>query len=130
MYSVSRTVPRAFSGLRSQVTSQAITVTGVFLLTIGGVVHFDRAQLVRRPAPARRLSPSAPRAPPPAAPPPPPRPPGARARAARGSPPRGGSSPSPRPPAAPRGPPPAPPPRRGGAGGSRRPGRAPPTVPR
>jgi len=51
MYAVSRTVPRAFPRLRSEAVSQAITVTGVFLLTIGGVVHFDRAELVRRAVP-------------------------------------------------------------------------------
>jgi hypothetical protein len=37
--------------MRVEVASLAVTVTGVFLLTIGGVVHFDRAELVRRAVP-------------------------------------------------------------------------------
>ncbi|MDB5067994.1 MAG: hypothetical protein JWM18_4428 [Chloroflexi bacterium] len=51
MSSVGRTVPRATAGMRVEVASLAVTVTGVFLLTIGGVVHFDRAELVRRAVP-------------------------------------------------------------------------------
>ncbi len=51
MYSAGRTVPKATAGLRTEVASLAATVTGVFLLTIGGVVHFDRAELVRRAVP-------------------------------------------------------------------------------
>jgi hypothetical protein len=51
MHSVGRTVPRATAGMRVEVAPLAVTVTGVFLLTIAGAVHFDRAELVRRAVP-------------------------------------------------------------------------------
>jgi hypothetical protein len=51
MSSTGRTVPRATAGMRVEVASLAVTVTGVFLLTIVGAVHFDRAELVRRAVP-------------------------------------------------------------------------------
>jgi hypothetical protein len=51
MQSVSRTVPRAGARLRTEVASMAVTVAGVSMLTIGGVVHLDRAELVRRAVP-------------------------------------------------------------------------------
>lgn len=44
-------VPRATAGMRVEAASRVVTVAGVFLLTIGGVVHFDRAELVRRTVP-------------------------------------------------------------------------------
>jgi hypothetical protein len=37
--------------LRWAVASPALTVAGIFLLTIGGTVHFDRAELVHRVVP-------------------------------------------------------------------------------
>ncbi len=51
MQSIGRAIPREVTGLRAEVGSMAVTVAGVFLLTIGGVVHFDRAELVRRVVP-------------------------------------------------------------------------------
>lgn len=41
MSSITSAVPRATSGLRTEVASQAVTVAGSVLLTIGGVIHFD-----------------------------------------------------------------------------------------
>lgn len=51
MTSAGSTIPKPTAGMRVEVASLAVTVAGVFLLTIGGVVHFDRAELVRRAVP-------------------------------------------------------------------------------
>jgi hypothetical protein len=41
MSAITRAVPRARIGLRAEVASQAVTVGGVCLLTVGGAIHFD-----------------------------------------------------------------------------------------
>ena len=41
MSTVTGAVPRTRQGLRVEVASQAVTVAGTVLLTIGGVVHFN-----------------------------------------------------------------------------------------
>jgi hypothetical protein len=51
MSSAGSTVPRATAGTRVEVASRAVTVAGAVLLTIGGAVHFDRAEMVRRAVP-------------------------------------------------------------------------------
>ena len=51
MSTVTRAIPRTRVGLRTDVASLAVTVTGVFLLTIGGVVHFDLGDALLHRAP-------------------------------------------------------------------------------
>ena len=51
MSAVTRAVPRTRVGMRTEVASLAVTVTGVFLLTIGGAIHFDLGDALLHRAP-------------------------------------------------------------------------------
>jgi hypothetical protein len=51
MATVTRAVPRARVGLRAEVASQAVTVAGVFCLTVGGAIHFDLGDFLLHRAP-------------------------------------------------------------------------------
>lgn len=51
MVTVTRAVPRTKVGLRTEVASQATTVGGVFLLTVGGAIHFDLGDVLLHRAP-------------------------------------------------------------------------------
>jgi hypothetical protein len=51
MSTVTRAVPRARVGLRTEVASMAVTVTGAVLLTTGGVIHFDLGDALLHRAP-------------------------------------------------------------------------------
>jgi hypothetical protein len=48
----SSAVPRARVGLHTEVASLAVTVAGTFLLTVGGVIHFDLGDVLLHRAPA------------------------------------------------------------------------------
>ncbi len=51
MSTITRAVPRASTGLRVEVASLATTVAGVFLLTVGGAIHFDLGDTLIHRAP-------------------------------------------------------------------------------
>jgi hypothetical protein len=51
MAAVTRAVPRTGARLRTEVASTAVTVAGVFCLTVGGAIHFDLGDLLLYRAP-------------------------------------------------------------------------------
>jgi hypothetical protein len=51
MSTVTGTVPRTRVGLRTEVASPATTVSGVFLLTVGGAIHFAQGDILLHHAP-------------------------------------------------------------------------------
>jgi len=51
MSTLTRAVPRGRVGLRTEVASLATTVGGVFLLTVGGAIHFAQGDILLHRAP-------------------------------------------------------------------------------